>query len=180
MTTGRITFAGNPWPLGHAIDHFTMTLRGDEADQVRLHLDLESAPFDANGPGRTPEHGGPDAWDDPATWVAHGTALVSSLKWGNAGVPVTVDNRLSFDEVDVSGTYTADAGDFDPEEVMEERAFGAFVLGAAAVADHEITIERTGANLFDLRWTGKLARTWLGETSLDHDFLVEVREARLS
>lgn len=181
MTTGRITFPGNPWPLGHALTEFTMTLRGGE-DEVRLHLDAASEPFDAKGPGRPAPDAPADAWESPATWVAHDGAMISSTRWaGNAGVEVKVHNRLQFDERDLSGTWTADpVSDFDPNEPVESRAFGAYVLGSAAVADHEITIERTGPNRFDLRWTGKLARTWIGQTSFDHEFVVEVRDARLS
>ncbi|GAB3704739.1 hypothetical protein [Mariniluteicoccus flavus] len=181
MTTGRITFADNPWPLGHAIESLTMTLRGGDDDEVRLHLDVRSEPFDANGPGRPVTHAAPGAWDDPATWVAQPGAIISSTKWHNAGVPVKVDDELAFDEVDLTGTWRADpASSFDANGVMEERAFGAFILGAAAVADHEITLDRTGPNLFDLRWTGRLARTWSGDTQLAQRFTVEAHDVRLS
>lgn len=181
MTTGRITFAGNPWPLGHAVTGLQMTLRGGDADSVRLHLHVESAPFDANGPGRPSTGGVAGAWDDPATWVAHQPAVISSLEWGNAGIPVHVDNTMSFDEIDLTGTYTADDDrSVDLSATMEDRAFGANVLGTAAVGGHEITLTRTGPNLFDLQWRGRLARTWQGETDLDHEFTVDAHEVRLS
>ncbi|GAB3623206.1 hypothetical protein GCM10027418_12880 [Mariniluteicoccus endophyticus] len=181
MTSGRITFTGNPWPLGHAISDLTMTLRGDEdGSGVRLHLHVESAAYDAEGPGRPATGGSRHGWDDPADWIGSGSSIISSTAWDNRGVQVDVDDRLGFDEIDLTGTYRVDEGDYDPSVPLEERAFGAFVIGTSVVGDHTIELTRTGANLFDLRWTGRLATTWTGETELAHDFSVDARGVRLS
>ncbi len=45
---GRIWFANNPWPKGHALTHATWSGRLDPSGRLVFDLDLQSASYDAD------------------------------------------------------------------------------------------------------------------------------------
>lgn len=177
MTKGRITFLDNPWPLGHRLETISMTLAGSETG-VRLHLDLETVAFDAEGPGR--QATGADGWGDPDQWTVHPNAVISSTRWNSRGLPVAGPDEMTVDWTQLAGTWRSDDDALALDSAVEERSFGAEVLGTAAVGGVELTLTATGTNEFDLTMTGALARTWIGETNFAHRFEVTASGVRLT
>lgn len=179
MTSGRIRFPGNPWPAGHNLRIIEMTVRGDEEGNLRLHFNLESDEYDAEGPGAAPRADtGP--WGQAAEWIKHKNMIMSSLRWDNAGFRLP-SPRHSFDESKLDGmTLEADAAkSVKLDAAAESLAVGIYLLGQDLCAGHRVKLTRTALNEFDLHWTGSVALTWLGDKDFDHEFEIDATGVRL-
>ncbi|NNG19052.1 hypothetical protein HJ590_05575 [Naumannella sp. ID2617S] len=181
MTTGRLTFSDSPWPDGHPLDLIELTVRGGSDGELRLHLHAETVPYDAEPPR---EDAATDSeWQRPGAWVNYGSAIISSIKWDNAGIELPIAAE-TFTESMLDGLELS----ADPvkriklDGVAEELAFGCFVLGQGLCGDHTIKLSRVAPNTFDLRWTGALAATFIGEEdfSAGHRFELVADGVRLS
>lgn len=184
MTHGRITFADNPWPAGHALERIELTVRGDEEGALRLHLQAETQDYDAESPGALPSdaaEAGP--WQQPEVWRRYTSAIISSVKWGNAGLklPVAPDK---FRETMLDGLeLSADpVSKISLDQPAEELAFGCYVLGQDLCGDHRLRLTRVGSYTYDLHWTGRVAATFVGEEdfSASHGFELVAEGVRLS
>lgn len=202
MTHGRISFTDNPWPAGHPLEKIGLSIGADDEGDLRLHLHVESAPYDAEGPGIPAPaaveaapgeaHGATESrlahpsverWNDPETWKQYRSAILSSSKWGNAGIKLPWPAEKFTEDLLGTQEFTADPiKSVDVEGTAEDLAVGAYVLGQDLVADHHVTLTRTAPNTYDLRWTGAVAPTFIGEESFDSGrrFEVVATEVRLS
>ncbi|OYO14249.1 hypothetical protein CGZ94_06355 [Enemella evansiae] len=184
MTHGRITFADSPWPGGHALDRIELTVRGDDEGALRLHLHAETQDYDAENPGVQPVAGdGATPWQQPEVWQRYTSAILSSTKWGNAGVklPVAADKfrETMLDQLELTADPTSKVS---LDEAAEELAFGCYVLGQDLSGDHRIRFTRVGSYTYDLTWTGQIAATFIGEQdfSAGHRFELVAEGVRLS
>ena len=55
------------------------------------------------------------------------------------------------------------------------------MLGNDTVAQHEITfLDTEEFGVFDIKWKGKIANTYLGETDFDYDFYVYMKNIKFN
>lgn len=180
MSTGRIVFADSPWPEGHPIERFRLTLRGDEQGNLRLHVHVMSAPYESAGsPVGAPAGSSP--WNRPETWLDAQYAILSSLHWGNRGFKLP-SKTSTFEEHKLDGmVLTADpVKQVSLDNPLEDLAVGAWVLGNGVVGDHRISLTRVRPYVFDVNWTGSLRNSFLGEENFGHRFEVNAESVRLS
>lgn len=173
---GRMTFPSNPWPRGHAIEVAQWTGRLDPARGLVFDLHLRSASYDAETGGK--ESRSEDAWRSPGVWTNYGACTLSSTKWAREGVGQgivvgTTAKPLSWAALD-GATLRADAkikaeipADFEP-------AFGIYLLGHDACADHAIRFARRGAT-WTIDWTARIALAYVGDDELKHRMKATVR-----
>jgi len=175
MKTGRITFAGNPWPEGHAIAAFRWTAERRD-DEVWYHLHLESESYYA-ARAIDSDEADPDAsdWEAPSVWGNYHRCTLSSSKWYRGGflagtlsehTPSRVDGRVF--QVDPPPHNLR-------RQEHDERAFHIYLLGHDAVVDHRITFtRRPGTDLFDIAWEGRIALVYAGSYEPKHAFRAEI------
>lgn len=180
MSTGRIVFADSPWPEGHSLERFRLTLRGDEQGNLRLHTHIVSAPYESAG---SPVGALADAsaWNRPEIWLEAQCAVLSSLQWGNRGFKLP-SKTSTFEEHKLDGmVLTADpVKQVSLDNPLEDLAIGAWVLGNGMVGGHRISLTRVRPYVFDVHWTGSLRNSFLGEETFDHRFEVNAESVRLS
>lgn len=173
---GRVVFPKNPWPRGHAIKVAQWTGRLDPARGLVFDLHLKSADYDAESDGQTSRD--ESDWRSPLVWNNYGACILSSTMWANQdvgrGIVVgTTKQPLSWAALD-GATLRADAAykakipeGFDP-------AFGIYLLGHDACADHAVRFARRGAT-WTIDWTARIALAYAGENQLKHRLEATVR-----
>lgn len=176
---GRIRFPGNPWPDGHPVAAFTLSAALDPRHGVGLLLHLESADYDAEGPGRHDE--GEASWTSPGAWENYGSATLSNTHWGYLNdqlVRLDAPGR-PFTLEDLAGRIFA----LDPVETLApdwspgDQPFQIYLLGHDAVAEHRIAITAgSGPGLFDIAWSGRIALFYVGDEDFRHGFEAEIRD----
>lgn len=178
---GRIRFPGNPWPDGHPVAVFTLSAALDARCGVGLLLHLETADYDAEGPG---QDDGPDAdWTSPAVWDNFQACTLSNTAWGYLNEQlVRLDQPpfRRFDPKDLAGKTV----ELDPVAALPpgwspgDQPFQIYLLGHDAVAEHHIAFSAGSApSLFDVRWSGRIALFYVGEEEFRHRFEAEIHDA---
>ncbi|MEP7455215.1 hypothetical protein [Phyllobacterium sp. SB3] len=62
---------------------------------------------------------------------------------------------------------------------FDTQAFGIYLLGHDAVADHKIKLHsRTSDGSYTLEWTGKIAEYYVGKTEFEHGFIAKTEGVR--
>jgi hypothetical protein len=156
---GRIAFAGNPWPKGHALEELSFAAEIED-DQVTLAFSLETADYEAEDDG--------DDEDDEAEGEGDWT---SKIVWGNYHActmrgRVPVEGKLDLAALSGQEIHVDPiTPDYDPEEGH----FETYLLGHDSVADHRITLTGGPAE-YSLYWTGKIALTYAGDDEFKHAF----------
>jgi hypothetical protein len=179
-TDNRIWFADNPWPEGHPIEAFSWTAQLRDDGRVWCHFELTSAHYQAERVAWDEEEDEePDQeesdWGAPIAWDNYEHCILSSTMWGHAGFPLCAAGdwsahaldgmQVRVDPLSVDGTAV------DPDD----RAFGIYLLGHDGVADHQIRFARQpGTDRFDIRWNGRIALEYAGETAFQHTFSAQV------
>lgn len=179
---GRIWFLKNPWADGHTIADAAWGGRLDPERGLVFDLHLESASYYAESdPPEDEDDEDEESWNAPSVWGNYHRCSLSSTKWEHRGFVVgTAKKPLAWSTV--SGhTFRVDPakkdlpdGDEEWAERQARQAFGIYLLGHDAIADHRITFTR-GRSAWSLDWTGKIALAYVGRTELEHRMRAEVR-----
>ena len=166
MSLGRIFFPGNPWPEGHPIRSFKWTVER-HGSEVLCYFRLRSDYYNAEREVGDQDPATPD-WASSLAWCNYNRCDLSSANEG-------------FVLCDV-GRYTPEGLDgmtlhLDPLPVaeLEDLSFQIYLLGHDAVADHTLRFERVpGSTRFNIHWTGKVARTYVGEEDFRYSFSASI------
>lgn len=174
---GRIWFPKNPWPKGHAITRATWSGRLHENGALSFDLDVASAAYSA-GDRDDDEDEDEDLdvgdWGAKIVWNNYHACSLSSTKWGDAGIPIaTSKQKLDWKKLDGRTLRVDPAKDTLPED-DDALAFGIYLLGHDAVADHAIRFTRTGRT-WAIDWKAKIALRYVGSDKLKHRMKLELR-----
>lgn len=180
MSIGQIAFDASPWPQGHPLEKFRMTLKGDPQGNLRLHVHAVSAVYDASGdPQGAPA--GSTLWYQPEVWADAGRAVLSSRYWDNAGFKLPSPRRsFTEDKLDQMVLSADPVKSITLKKPVEDLAVGTWVLGNGLAGDHRLTLRRRRPYVFDIEWTGRIRNSFLGEQQFDHPFRLTANEIRLS
>jgi hypothetical protein len=176
----RIEFPGNPWPKGHPITAAAWTAQlGSEG--LRFHLHVESAEYSAEGDGD--DLGERDDWTARIVWNNYHRCTLSSTEWGHPGFLVATPGApIDLDRLE-GVTFRVDPIDGDelPKgATIFDRAFGIYLLGHDAAADHDIQFEkRRGPLTYDLRWRARVALAYAGQRTLAYRLDATLPDLRL-
>lgn len=170
--TSRIWFPKNPWPAGHAIVKQQWSGRLDAERGLVFDLHLESARYDAERKFEDVEDEDGD-WNAPSVWTNYGRCSLSSTKWNHAGFVVgTAKKPFDWSALDGTTFRVDKAKDELPED---PRAFGIYLTGHDAVADHSIAFTKT-ARTWAVSWKAKIALAYIGRTKLEHRMKAELQK----
>lgn len=148
---GRVWFEGSPWPEGHAVTRFNWEWFEDDRGHRRIEIELETAPFDAEGPGKKKAKVG-----TPAAWMAGQRATLRTEAGIKAADGVEEDNF----------ELTAK----DAKRSPGDRAFSLDLAGSDAIADHTLAFEPDG-DTWNLVWTARYGLAGAPE----HPFRAELK-----
>lgn len=172
---GRIWFAKNPWPKGHAIVRAVWSGRLEPSGELIFDFDIKSADYDADDkPDADEEDELDDDWKAKIVWTNYGGVSLSSTKWGHAGIWVgSAKKPLAWRKLDGSTIRADRATDTLPHE-DESAALGIYLLGHDGVADHALRFTRTGKT-WSIDWKAKIALAYTGNLELEHRMKLELR-----
>jgi hypothetical protein len=192
--TGRIWFAGNPWPQGHRLESCEMVglidpRRGAYIDGIvegpalSLAIELKSAPYDEGDDPSDRDALGADDWTSKIAWNNYGSAWIGSTASGAMPGFQVSDGIIPFKHDDDAYHFMVDRLPLELasfSDFFQRQAFGCYVLGHDAVADHDIRLHsRTSDGSYQLDWTGRLALAYGGAETFDHGFVVQASGVRL-
>lgn len=187
---GRIWFHGNPWPRGHRLVTCELVgqlhpARGAFVDGVvaapalSLAIELKTAPYDEDDDSDR-DAIGDDDWSSKIAWNNFGAAWIGES--ASSAMPgfVVSDGRVPFDAFANEHHFLVDTLplSFPFADFFERQAFGCYVLGHDAVADHDIRLQRR-TDGYTLEWTGRLAQAYVGSEVFDRTFTVQATGVRL-
>jgi len=171
---GRIWFAKNPWPKGHAIKKATWSGRLHESGTLFFDFDIKSADYDAGDKSDDDEDEDLDSdWESKVVWTNYGSCSLSSTKWDHEGIAVGASkSKFAWSKLDGS-TLRADRATKTLPYDNEDAALGIYLLGHDGVADHAIRFKRTGKT-WSIEWKAKIALAYTGDHDLDHRMKLEL------
>lgn len=180
---GRVYFANNPWPQGHRLMSFTWggTLHPEMG--LGLHFELQSADYYEGE-----EDGFPftdvivddaEDWTQKAAWANyHACTIGPSATNSRPGILVS-DGKTAFRFGERSYEFFADPLPVTLPDFFETNAFGIYLLGHDAVADHHIRLtEEQDSGSYSVDWTGRIALAYVGETDFRYHFRVQAQGVR--
>jgi hypothetical protein len=173
---GRIWFPKSPWPKGHAIKSATWSGRLEPTGSLFFDLDLKSADYDAEDPPSADDEDEDDiedeSWKSKVVWNNYGSCSLSSTKWDQHGVEVgSAKKPFDWRKLD---TIRADrAKSKIADDHQDNAAFGIYLMGHDAVADHAIRFTRTGKS-YAVDWTAKIALAYVGSDKLAYKMRLEL------
>lgn len=178
MTTGRIYFPGNPWPEGHPIKEFAWEARNKDG-QVWFDLHLVTENYYSERGIEEPEDGDadyPSSWEAPGVWGNYHSCILSSTYWGTGGFPVAESEHFNWEELDGYELFV----DEPPPEEVENNAFGIYLLGHDAVAQHRIKFTKSlNPECFDISWSGMVALAYVGDYEYKHEFVARIINVKI-
>jgi hypothetical protein len=172
---------------------FAWTGRLDDAGLLWFDLGLKTADYDEDPPAEDPpEDFGTDGdWVSPLAWRNYHACSLSSTKWEDAMglLAATPDQpfrfadprprRLAADPLPIDDLDDLDDVD-DVDDVDDLPAFHIYLLGHDSVAAHEVEFTRRDTGRYDIAWTGRIARTYVGDEEFRYRFRAEIRDAVLA
>lgn len=172
---GRIWFAKNPWPKGHRVKAATWSGHLDaDTGSLYFDLDLQTDNYDAEGDAPEPRDEFAGDWKQPSVWTNYGSCSLSSTKWDQSGFVVgTAKKPLDWKKLDGVSYRVDKATKTITEDHHETAAFGIYLTGHDAVADHRIQFARAGRT-WAIEWTAKIALAYIGSTDLKHRLACEL------
>lgn len=178
---GRIWFPGNPWPEGHKITSCTWSGHIQPGRGLSLFFEIKTEEYYAADGTHIveDESEGVSEWASKVGWNNYGSCWIGPSQTSfNPGILVS-DGTKPFDLTRDEYVFTADPLPVDWETFLARQAFGIYLLGHDAVADHRIHLRKNSADgSYALDWSGKIARAYVGKESFDHRFQARVAGVR--
>ncbi|WP_353165237.1 hypothetical protein [Empedobacter brevis] len=178
----KIYFSNSPFTNGHKVIDFVWSARLDENFDLWLDLHLESDNYDEEEEYKDDLDEIDDISQENAEkqlWINYDHAIISSTYWNNKGIKIELVDQLDFSLLNKK-VYEVDPLPIDLDQ-PEELAFGVSMLGNDTIAQHEITfLDTDELGVFDIKWKGKIANTYLGETDFNYDFYVYMKNIKFN
>lgn len=168
---GRITFIGNPWPKGHAIESFQWRARVERGTGLWFDLHLTTASYYAGEPkGASDEE--PENlsnWKSRVLWHNYHRCTMSSMFWSGESRGFLAATRSSpLDLARVNRSYRVK----DTDEYLP--AFSVYLLGHDGVTDHRIAFKPQRGGVHSIEWSGKIALEYSGDMKFRYTFKASV------
>ena len=178
----KIYFSNSPFTNGHKVIDFVWSARLDENFDLWMDLHLESDNYDEEEEYKDDLDEIDDISEENAEkqlWINYDHAIISSTYWNNKGIKIENEAQLDFNQLNRK-TFEIDPLPVNLDE-SENLAFGISMLGNDTVAQHEITfLDTEEFGVFDIKWKGKVANTYLGENEFNYDFYVYMKNIKFS
>lgn len=187
---GRIFFPGNPWPDGHRIISCELVaainpsrgLYTDEAPYqgpaLTLAIDLKTADYDEDDQSDRDAIGADD-WSSKIAWNNYGSCWVGESGSSNTPGFVVSDGIKPFSFHEEEYRFSVDTLPLDWDTFVVTQAFGTYLLGHDAVADHDIHLHsRQSDGTYTLDWTGRIALSYVGDNEFKYGFHAHVTGVR--
>ena len=178
----KIYFSNSPYINGHKVVDFVWNARLDENYNIIMDLHLESDQYDEED-----EYADiieeidnqSEEVTEKSLWINYDHCIISSTFWGNQGIKIDTEHT-KFDLNQLNNqTFLIDTLPVDLNKPENEFAFGVSMLGNDTAANHEITFLDTAEfGVFDIKWKGKIANTYLDEDTFDYDFYVYMKNIK--
>jgi hypothetical protein len=179
---GQDLVPGNPWPDGHRVEKFAWTGRLDDLGQLWFDVTLRTADYDEAGVIADDEDEQSDDlpdWEAPIVWNNYHRCTISSTFWDNATGLLAATSERRFRLVD-SEPQQLTADPLPIEDLDADPAFHVYLLGHDSIADHTITFTADGTGRHRVDWRGRIALTYAGNETFEHEFRAELRGAYLA
>ncbi|MBS7333999.1 MAG: hypothetical protein KIG88_10435 [Weeksellaceae bacterium] len=178
----KIYFSNSPFINGHKVVDFVWNARLDKNFNIVMDLHLESDQYDQEDEYEDiieEIDNVSDEMTEKSLWINYDHCVLSSTFWGNKGISIATDKeKLDFASLN-NYTFLLDTLPVDLTQAEENFAFGMSMLGKDIVANHEITFLDTDEfGVYDIKWKGKVANTYLGENTFDYDFYVYMKKIK--
>jgi hypothetical protein len=178
----RIKFAGNPWPKGHPIAAAAWTAVLTR-EGLRFDLHVESAEYRAEDDREDTREQSGD-WKARNVWNNYHRCTLSSTKWENQGfLAASPGDPIDLGRLEGGGFHVdpVEGNELPPDVELEDLAFGIYLLGHDAVADHRIRfVKRRGPLTYDLHWRARIALVYAGENRFAHRLDATLPKLRLA
>ncbi|MDH5507883.1 MAG: hypothetical protein OEZ02_11750 [Anaerolineae bacterium] len=180
--SSKITFHDNPWPQGHKIVEFAWTGRLEAETGLWFDLHLKTEKYYAEDTARgAPEETGEaiSDWDSKIVWRNYHAGILSSIKWGHTRGLQVGSAAAPLDWAALLGGELAVDG--LPRDEAQPPAFGLYLLGHDAAADHRIRFaagEKAGEYTID--WRGKIALAYAGDYDYRYSFTARIAAAEFA
>jgi hypothetical protein len=178
----RIKFVGNPWPKGHPVTAAAWTAVLTR-EGLRFDFHVESADYSAEDDREDRRELRGD-WKARAVWNNYHRCTMSSTKWENQGfLAATPGDPIDLGRLEGGGFHVdaVEGNELPPDVDLEELAFGIYLLGHDAVADHKIRFgKRRGPLTYDLYWRARIALVYAGESTFSHRLEATLPKMRLA
>ena len=110
-------------------------------------------------------------------WINYDHCVISSTYWKNKGIKIPETEVSDFIKLN-NKTFIIDPLPIEIEN-NQNLSFGVSMLGKDTIAQNEITFLDTNEfGIFDIKWKGKIANTYLGESDFDYDFYVYMKNIK--
>ena len=178
----KIYISNSPFTNGHKIVDFVWSARLDEDFELWMDFHLETDKYDEEEEYKDDLDEIDDISEENAEkqlWINYDHCTISSTFWNNKGIKIENFKDLDFNNLN-NKTILVDELPVNLENT-KDLAFGISMLGNDTIANHEITfIDTKEVGVFDIKWKGKIANTYLGETDFDYDFYVYMKNIRFA
>ena len=162
MEPDRVYFKGNPWPEGHPLDAFGWKAKVVDGD-VWFDFHIETVDYNAERDIEEDwdvEHD--SDWASPEVWKNYRRCILSSWEWHEGGFKVCSAEDYSPEFLD--GLEIAVDAKPAGHEDDKDFAFLIYVFEHGPVGNNRFTFKRIpGTDLFDITWTGQLAKHRAGK-----------------
>lgn len=178
----KIYISNSPFTNGHKIVDFVWSARLDENFELWMDFHLETDKYDEEEEYKDDLDEIDDISEENAEkqlWINYDHCTISSTFWKNKGFKIDHSNGLDFSNLN-NKTFYVDELPVNLEKT-EDLAFGISMLGNDTIAQHEITfIDTNEISIFDIKWKGKIANTYLGDSDFNYDFYVYMKNIRFA
>ncbi|WP_313386299.1 hypothetical protein [Chishuiella sp.] len=176
----KIYISNSPFINGHKIVDFVWNAHLDENLDLWMDLHLESDRYDEEEEYKDDLEEIDDISEENAEkqlWINYDHCIISSTYWNNKGIKINEIDNFDFKSIN-NKVFIVDPLPIDFDDT-EKLAFGISMLGNDTLAQNEITfLDTSEFGVFDIKWKGKVANTYLGEKEFDYEFYVYMKNIR--
>ncbi|WP_313374511.1 hypothetical protein [Chishuiella sp.] len=176
----KIYISNSPFINGHKIIDFIWNAHLDENLNLWMDLHLESDKYDEEEEYKDDLEEIDDISEENAEkqlWINYDHCVISSTYWNNKGIKIPETEVSDFIKLN-NKTFIIDPLPIEIEN-NQNLSFGVSMLGKDTIAQNEITFLDTNEfGIFDIKWKGKIANTYLGESDFDYDFYVYMKNIK--
>jgi len=180
MEESRIFFRGNPWKEGHKIKEFQWIARLEPDQGIFMDFHLKSDDYYAEKDFEIDDDEEfTSDWEAHVAWSNYHSCTMSSNNWHLGGILWATAQQATDFNLQGKSLY-ADPLPIDLEKGdYEDLAFHIYLLGHDTCADHRIHfLRKKDDGSFDIKWTGKIALTYVGNTNFEHEFEAKIFSAK--